>query len=765
MAIILMISFFLSLIAPVLLQIRRRIAGIAIALLPLSLFGYFSLYISKINKGEYIVSSLSWVPQLGIDFSFHLDGLSLLFTLLITGIGTLITLYAVEYMKGHEFQSRFQVFFLLFMSSMLGLVLADNLISLFIFWELTSITSYLLIGFNNHEEKARTNALQALLVTGGGGLALLGGVILLSTGAGTYQISEILSTPESIITHPYFTPAVVLIFIGSFTKSAQFPFHFWLPNAMSAPTPVSAYLHSATMVKAGIYLLARLFPLLHHSFLWNPVVIGIGSITMIIGALMSLSNNDLKRILAYSTISALGTMTMLLGMGSDLAIKALMVFIVAHALYKGSLFMIAGTIDHSIGTRNVEKLSGLRYIMPVFTTITGLSVVSMAGIGPLLNFISKEMIFDAAIAFANFNPLLIIITILSVSITVAVSLIIYIKPFFGKLSTAAHIHHPLSFELWVGSFVLGCLGLIFGLFPSILAIPLIEPSVSTILGKPTPLKLSLWHGLTPTLGYSVLAILTGVLIYVSWLKYQGYFSKITSAINGPETLYQVSLTTLNKIAVLQTNILQNGNLRFYLITIISSSLVFLGSLLLWKGGFHWPASIAPITLFETALAILIIAATITVLQSSSRLGTIAALGVIGYSIALIYLRFGAPDLAMTQFLIESITVVLFVFAFYHLPRFERYSSKPAQTVQICLSLFTGLLMTVLVISAVEVDLFPSISTYFLESALPLAHGRNIVNVILVDFRGLDTLGEITVLAVAATGVFAIIKYRSRKERS
>ncbi|MFB3140368.1 MAG: proton-conducting transporter membrane subunit, partial [Candidatus Acidiferrales bacterium] len=393
LAVAVLSGFVMALAAPWLHRIARSTSGWVLALFPLALTVYFAGQAGRVAAGEVLAVSIDWVPSLGIALSFYLDGLSLLFALLISGIGALVVVYAGGYLAGHAHLGRFYAFLLMFLASMLGLVLANNVITLFVFWELTSVSSYLLIGFEHEREAARQAALQALLVTGLGGLALLAGLLLLGQAGGSMELSELLTRGEAIQAHPFYAPILLLILAGAFTKSAQFPFHFWLPSAMEAPTPVSAYLHSATMVKAGIYLLARFNPVLGGTELWFYIVTAAGAATMLVGAYLAFQQSDLKRILAYSTMSALGMMVLLLGLGTELAVKAAIVSILVHALYKGALFLVAGAVEHETGTRDVDRLGGLRRAMPITAAAAALAALSMAGLPPLFGFIGKEMVY------------------------------------------------------------------------------------------------------------------------------------------------------------------------------------------------------------------------------------------------------------------------------------------------------------------------------------------------------------------------------------
>ncbi len=752
-------GFGAALLAPFVHRRWPQRSGWLIALLPIGLFLYFVSQLPNATQAQSVTTP--WVPALGVNLSFRADGLSLLFALLISGIGALVVIYAGGYLKGHAQLGRFYAWLLMFMSAMLGVVLADNILLLFVFWELTSFSSFMLIGFNHEEAASRGAALQALLVTSSGGLAMLAGLVMLGLIGGTFELSTLLTRGAMLQASPWYAPALILVLLGAFTKSAQFPFHFWLPNAMAAPTPVSAYLHSATMVKAGIYLLARMTPALGGTDLWLALVGGAGLITMLLGGYLALSQTDLKRLLAYSTVSALGMLTMLIGLGTALALEAAMVALLAHALYKGALFLVAGAIDHETGTRDVRQLGDLARLMPRVASGSMLAALSMAGMIPLFGFIAKELVYETAL---KTGPWIAAASVLGGLSFVFVAGVTGFGPFIARGRDTPKQPHEAPPSLWLGPMVLGGLSLIFGLLPGAIGAWLIGPAASAASGHTAEVKLALWHGVTPTLLLSLATIAAGVGLYAARSTVRRVTQRLTWR-RGLEGVYAWSLKALNGTAHAVTHRLQNGYLRYYLITIVLTTVGLVGFTLIFEGGAHWPASDSDLRFYEVGLAVLILLAAGMAITTRSRLSAVAALGVVGYGIALIFLLFGAPDLAMTQLLIESLTVILFVLAFYHLPRFTQLSSTRTRWRDAVISLLAGGLITLLVLSAIGVQLSPSISNYFAEVALPQAHGRNVDNVILVDFRGLDTLGEVSVLGVAAIGVYALLKLKKIRRQS
>jgi multicomponent Na+:H+ antiporter subunit A len=745
--------FVLALVAPWSTRRSGNATGWILAILPAALTLYLASLLPLAAVGQPAAFSIPWSPELGLFFSLRADGLSLLFALLISGVGTLVVLYAGAYLKGHPDLGKFYAWLFVFMGSMLGLALADNMLLLFVFWELTSISSYMLIGFEHESITARAAAQQAFLITASGGLALMAGLLLLGQAGGTLELSALLGQGDILRSSPFYLPALMLILLAAFTKSAQFPFHFWLPNAMEAPTPVSAYLHSATMVKAGVYLLARLGPVLNGTDLWFYAVGSVGVATMLLGGYLALLQTDLKRLLAYSTVSALGLLTLLIGLGSPHALQAAVVLLLAHGLYKGTLFLVAGALDHETGTRDITQLGGLSPTMKITAIGAGLAALSMAGLPPLFGFISKEMYYGVALEFHPWITAAVVFAGLSF---VVVAAAVGIGPFWGARKQPPKSPHEAPASMWIGVLTLAALSLLFGIFPGIISAPLINPAASAAIGASTDVSLALWHGVNPAFLLSVATVVIGVGLFAARHLLRSGLSRLAWPW-GPSYLYDRALHGLDALSRGLTRLLQSGYLRFYIMTLVIVATGLVGFTLFTRDGWNFPEGTIDIRFYEVALGVLILLAALMATVVQSRLASVAALGVVGYGVSLIYILYGAPDLAMTQFLIESLTVILFVLAFYHLPQFTHLSSRGSRVRDILIALLVGGLMTALVLSATGVLFYPSISNYFVENALPLGHGRNIVNVILVDFRAFDTMGEITVLGIAAIGVYVLLK--------
>ena len=764
MIFILLLCFLVALL---LIFYGKKVKGsisYVLTLLPLSLFIYFITQISSVSNGEVPTQIIRWVPSLEVDLSFRLDGLALLFSLLITGIGTLVFLYTSYYLKGHTYLDRFYGYLSIFMAAMLGLVLSDNMISLFLFWELTSISSFFLIGFNNHDQGSRTSALQALAITGFGGLFLLAGAIVFGFIGGTFSIQELLNSGIDFRESPYYIALLVFIFVAAFTKSAQFPFHFWLPGAMKAPTPVSTYLHSATMVKAGIYLLLRFTPVLGDHSYWTTTLILVGAITMLYAAFQTLFRTDLKGILAYSTIAVLGILVFLIGIGTSIALQAAVVFIMVHALYKAALFLITGIIDHETGTRDVTKLQGLKAVMMPVAVAGILAMFSNAGMIPSFGFIGKDLIYEATLHSSS----AILFTVMAI---VANVLFLYagyqvaIKPFFGVLPSAFSTLHLPDKRLWMPPLLLGILGMLFGLFPSLVDATIFKPLLAEILPNNDSPPIKLWHGFNTVLYLSMLTLLLGAtLLYFikPTLKKEEVVQRFKFL--APKSIFRGFGNLFQRFAILWTNTFQNGYLRNYILTIIVFLTLLISYYLVSHVTFQVDYStLLNLTVYEVATVLIMIVAIFFAIFTESRLSAVAAMGVIGYTICLIFVYYSAPDLAMTQFTIDTLTVILFVLVLYRLPKYLHLSETKTRLRDGIVAVLFGSLITVLAIEVLQVSHAGETKRFYAENAYVLAKGKNIVNVILVDFRGMDTMVEITVLAIAALGVFGLLKLRIRNK--
>lgn len=734
-------------------------------LLPAALFTYFLSLSPQISGDNYLLFSYTWVDSMGVNLNFRLDSLSLLFSLLITGIGTLVMLYSISYMKDHNQLDRFYGYLSLFMSSMLGLVLSDNLITLFIFWELTSISSFFLIGFNYTDKGARKAALLALCITGGGGLLLLAGFLLMAGIAGSYEISEIISNAELLTGNEYYGALLLLIFAGAFTKSAQFPFHFWLPDAMKAPTPVSTYLHSATMVKAGVYLLARFSPALEGPGLWHNSLLIFGGITMLYGAFHALWRTDLKAILAYTTISALGLMVFSIGLGSPVAFGAFGLFVVVHALYKSSMFLIAGIIDHNTGTRDLRLLGGLKKSMPIVFFAAILAALSNAGMLPLLGYHSKHLIYESTLSFAGFEVLLTAAVLITNVMLVAAGFLVCFRPFLGKGNQNTDRNtggKGIATWLWITALAPGILALLAGAFPG-LADRFIVGQISSLLsGTAVENHLHLFTGIDLIFVLSIATIFPGLVLYFlvkpgsnkidDLLKKAEFFS--------PGKLMLGLARSTAGFFGLATHTFQSGYLRYYT-GIIMGFLVIVMGLKMFQG-YEWQLvapSFSDFTFIEVVNILVLISALLMAIISGSRLLAVASLGVVGLCICLVFLFYSAPDLAMTQFTIDTLTVVLFILLLRGLPAYLTKTDLGVNWRDLFLAIAFGGIIFLHALEIMAHDTDNTINAFYAENAYQLAKGKNVVNVILVDFRGTDTLLEIIVLAVAGLGVFSLIKLK------
>jgi multicomponent Na+:H+ antiporter subunit A len=789
----------LAVVSPLLLAIfipflhknfRKIHTGWFLLPLPAVLFVYFLQFLSVTKHGDSVMESFPWISSMGIDFALKIDGLGLLFALLITGIGALVVLYSIYYLSPEkEKLNTFYIYLLLFMGAMLGVVLSDNLIVLYTFWELTSFSSFLLIGYWNHKERSRYGAQKSMLITVFGGLSMLGGILLLHIITGTFSISETIAMSNEVVNHPLFTATLILFLLGAFTKSAQFPFHIWLPDAMEAPTPVSAYLHSATMVKAGIYLVARMTPVFAHSGTWVWLVAGIGVITLFWGSFSAVKQTDLKAILAFSTVSQLGMIMSLLGVGAAalhygtikdgyyiVAVTAAVFHLINHATFKGSLFMVTGIIDHETGTRDIRKLGGLMNFMPITFTLAIIGTFSMAGIPPFNGFLSKEMFFTGMIRVAEMDIfsletwgiLFPVIAWTASVFTFLYSMMYVFKTFTGKYQPEQleKKPHEAPIGMLISPVILASLVLIFGIFPNVLSHNIISPAMGSILpsllenGEAFDVHISHWHGPTPELFMTIGVVAIGFLLFKTLPKWTSVYRIFPERLSLNH-IYDRGLDILQLASKNITKTYMNGFIRTYLVYIFSFFIFILATTLVYKNAFKLDFSnVAPIRFFEVVLIVIMAVSAITILFAKSRLTSIILLGAVGYTVALFFVIFRAPDLALTQLVIETVSVALFLLAFYHLPKLgrneERIRFKLGNAV---ISIGVGAIVTLIALSAHSNKMFDSIAEYYVENTYKKAGGENMVNVILVDFRGFDTMFEITVLGIAALGIFAMIKLR------
>lgn len=754
-----------ALIAIFLSRPLGRLTGPLCAIFPALGFAYYFNTLLKLESDSAaLICAFPWAPAVNLTLAFRMDGLSIAFGLLISGIGALICLYADTYFRGDPRRDRFLAFLFFFMSAMLGVVFSDNLIVLFVFWELTGVASFLLIGFEHGKERARNAALQALLTTGAGGLALLAGFILLGNAAGSYLLTDIIATP-SLSTHPHYLAILLLVLAGAATKSAQFPFHFWLPNAMAAPTPASAYLHSSTMVKAGIYLLARLSPALGDTELWFWLLTGMGGATMLVGGWLAIQQNTLKPMLAYSTICALGMLVLCLGLGTPMAIKAFKVFLFVHAFYKAALFMIAGAVIKSTGETGVEALGGLGRAMPFTATAAFFAALSMAGLPPLVGFIGKESVYEAVLHSPRATNYFVIAAVLANVSNVYVAAMVGLVPFWRRRGGEHLNGRDGAWGLVAGPLLLGLLGLLAGLYPAFLGQHILDPGTTTVLGEDIAMKLKLWHGLNLALLLSLVTLALGLTLLVFRNPWHGLTGPLNGLARfGPEALYHGTVAAILQGARVLTRIIQHGYLRYYLLVVlVCMTAAMAGTLQLEVRPDAFES--VPVRAHELITVAVIALAALALTRMRSRFGALACLGVIGYGMALLYVYYGAPDLAKTQIVVESLAVVFFALLAAAMPGFREITTRAVRRRDGLIAAVAGCLMGVLVYSTLASNQTQPVANYYRDHSLALAHGKNIVNVILVDFRALDTLGEITVLAVAAFGARALLRKPDPGEES
>ncbi len=741
-------------------RLNRTYCALATAVLPAIALMVLLSHAGEVFDGHHLVASANWIPQLGIAFSFHLDGLAFLFGLLILGIGLLIILYARYYLSEKDSMGRFYTYLILFMAAMLGIVLSNNLIQLWMFWELTSISSFLLISFWSDKPDARQGARMALTVTGAGGLALLAALLLIGSVVGSFDLHDVLNSGDLLRESSLYPLIVVLLLLGAFTKSAQFPFHFWLPHAMAAPTPVSAYLHSATMVKAGLFLIARFYPVLSGTDLWFVLVCITGLLTLLLGAYTALFKHDLKGLLAYSTISHLGLITMLLGLNSELAAVAAVFHIINHAIFKASLFMAAGIIDHESGTRDMRLLGGLWKYMPHTATLAMVAAASMAGI-PLFNgFLSKEMFLAETLALSSLGALSWMIPVCATiagAFSVAYSIRFIHDVFFtkkvGDLPKTPHEpprYMKVPVEILVG------LCILVGILPAYMVGDLLEASAAAVVRGDLPdYGLYIWHGFNLPLGMSIVAILGGFWIY----SQRQAFYEIQAQFPEPDSrhLFESAMSELVHFCQRTIAWLDNGSLQRYVFLMVTFALVLLAYPLLQiveTGGSRPRLPLDPVV--AIASLILCLSCIATVFYSRQRLLALVMLSAVGLIVSMAFAYFSAPDLALTQLSVEVVTVILLLLALFFLPQRTRKETPPATVARdLAIATMAGGIVGTLCYALITRPL-DSISEFFIVNAKTGGGGTNVVNVILVDFRGFDTFGEIAVLGIAALGIFKII---------
>ena len=784
------LPFLAALLIPLIYKRNLNIhIGWFVLIVPTILFITLTSYLPQITKGEFFTDILNWIPSFGINLTSYIDGLSLIFGLLITGIGALVVLYSIYYLNTEEDLGHFYTYLLLFMGSMLGVVFSDHMMILYAFWELTSISSFLLIAFWYQRKGSRYGAKKSLLITIFGGLGMLIGFLMLHEITGTFSIRETILLIAPLKDHILFTPALVLILLGAFTKSAQFPFHIWLPDAMEAPTPVSAYLHSATMVKAGIYVVARFTPVFGGSSTWFWLVSLVGLMTLFWGAFSAIRQTDLKALLAYSTISQLGLVMSLFGVSSlslhpsitinnmiyTQAAFAALFHLVNHSTFKGALFMVVGILDFQIGTRDIRRLGGLMVFMPISFTVALIGSFSMAGLPPFNGFLSKEMFFTAMLSLKDFdlfslNSIGIIFPIvawIASVFTFIYSMIIVFKTFSGKPKEKKLLEAkeaPLG--MLIAPVTLALLIIAIFLFPNVLADNLLRPALFSIYPEITSdylVPIKAWHGFNTELLMTFAIVIVGSILFGLYNRWRLIYKLFPKRLSF-DSLYNQSLIFFDRLAKNITTFYMTGYLRNYFQYIFITFAFLIGFSLFKLDAFNFSLEgDAPIGIFEWTLAVTIIIAGGTIIFTSSRLTAIIINGYIGFTIAMFFVLFRAPDLALTQLVIETVTTALFLLALYFLPKWEtKRAPKNERRRNLLIATAVGTIFTLVALSVKSGKLFTSISSYF-EDSEEKAGAHNIVNTILGDFRAFDTMLEVIVLFIAGLGVFTLVKANQKEE--
>ena len=764
LALITLLPFLGAVLPPLMIRAGRDTCALVTGGVTLASLALLLAQAPAVWRGEVLVARLPWVPQLGLELAFFVDGYGLLFAFLILAIGPLIVLYARFYLDRGDPMGRFYAYLLLFQGAMLGIVLAENVLLLLVFWELTSLASFLLIGHWRHLPEARQGARMALVVTGAGGFALIAGLLLLGEAAGSYRLTEILARGERVLASPLYVPALLLVLGGAFTKSAQFPFHFWLPHAMAAPTPVSAYLHSATMVKAGVFLLGRFWPVLSGGELWFYLVTGTGLVTMLVGAWIALFKDDLKALLAFSTVSHLGLITMLFGMATPLAAAAALLHLLNHATFKAALFLTAGIVEHEAGTRDARRLGGLLRAMPVTGTLATVAAAAMAGVPPLNGFLSKEMMLEAAAGtdYAGLPWLVAALATLGAAGSVAYAARFVVHVFLGaprddrpRGESPRRPHDPPP-GLWLPVAALVVPVVATGAFPALVQ-PVLDRAAGAAVGGALPaIHLALWSGLKPALFMSGAAFAGGFLLLAAFRPVSAWRARLPRP--EAKALFDAGVAAAVTAARALVAAVDDGSLRRALGAVVLAALAV--GLWAFLGGSHGAGTRPTLPVNPPALALwLVTVATCAgvVAWHRRRLTALVLTGAVGLAVSILFVQFSAPDLALTQLSVEVVTVILMLLALNYLPRAsERDPSPWRRGRDLALAAAAGLGVALPLYAVLTRDLAQTIASWQLAQSKPGGGGANVVNVILVDFRGYDTFGEIIVLGIAALAIFALL---------
>ena len=760
-----------------------KYSGYIAAFIPVLIFIWFLKEIPAVVSGNGTSFFVPWLGSFGVNLSFQVNGLSLLFSVLITGVGILVYWYSIGYMENSNRLVSYYVNLLIFTGAMLGAVLSRNLILTFMFWELTTFSSFLLIGYFDYRERSRYGAQKALFITVAGGFALFSAFVLIGHICGSFEMSHIIANKHLLLSSPLYTAIVILVLLGAFTKSAQIPFHIWLPDAMEAPTPISCYLHSATMVKLGIFLLMLMNIPLGGTAIWYIALSTIGLFSLVWGAGRALMQTDLKAILAFHTVSQLGLVIALVGYGTRAAAIGAVFHLINHSIFKGSLFLVAGMVDHTTGSRDFRFVHGLSKAMPITSVIAFCGAFAMAGVPPFNGFLSKEMLFENSLAvmhgnlgmFGSFAAIFPVLAVAGCIFTFLDCMMIVFKYFYGGPLTdkaPKHPHEPAKMML-IPSVILASGTVLAALFANPLAKVLMLPAADAITGYAVAsgtsggINISFWHGFNIPLLMTVITYTIGILFYLNLKKIVTLLKRVPVILSW-NRIYDgiIFKNGLTNIADRLTNIYMTRRLQNYLQFTCIAFILITGAMMVFKGAFALDFSdLAPINTFEIIWIVAIIAAAITVVVSKKRVVALLSLGVVGYSVAFFFVLFSAPDLALTQLVVETVLIVLFIMAFKYLPRktSDIPASGPRKVVKSIISLAMGAVVTSIALIGHSNNFFNTISNFYIENAQTLGGGLNVVNVILVDFRGLDTMGEITVIAIAAIGVFTLISLTVREK--